>query len=367
MYQRKTQKRVSGISEKIGIAAIILLVVLIICTFIVYGMFKNIDAAPSLFGYRIYIMNNDTMGEQIKKGSAVFIKEGLMPTNVGNVILVTCPDTESSDASADGENASSETRLAIVAYCGTQDVTMPDGSVIAKHIVKYGNAPDDQRWVVNTEDIIGKAESYDPALGAVIRFVSSKAGVLVLVIIPCGLIVLYEIVLLVISLRKKLPKSNGDPEEEYGYPADPEDARSEGSPLQFGSRSAAKSGKPAQIARTAGAPEKAKEEYSEKTIAFDIVNRESAVNAAENTQFKKNEGSSIDSILKTASVNKKPETVAAEPAAKKAEAYVPRPAAAVQPKPEAPKPATADTRSSAQRIDELMKMLKEETDKLSKN
>lgn len=183
MFQENTKKR--GAGEIIGIIVIFILAILIVCTFVVYGIFRDANKAPSVFGHRIYLMNGDGMEPRIKQGSAVFIDEGAMPEAEGNVIL----------CDIDG-------RLAVVGFQGTQDVTMLDGSVQRKYIVKYDNAPAEQVWAVDEGDIIGRAISYDTALGAVIRFASSKTGMLVIVIVPCALLVIYEIVMLVISLKK---------------------------------------------------------------------------------------------------------------------------------------------------------------------
>ena len=140
-------------------------------------------------------MNGDGMEPRIKQGSAVFIDEGAMPEAEGNVIL----------CDIDG-------RLAVVGFQGAQDVTLIDGSVQRKYIVKYDNAPAEQVWAVDEGDIIGRAISYDTTLGAVIRFASSKTGMLVIVIVPCALLVIYEIIMLVISMKKG--KTNDDMELE---------------------------------------------------------------------------------------------------------------------------------------------------------
>lgn len=384
MSQENSQKR--GIGEKIGIVVIILLVILIVCTFVVYGLFKDVDAAPSLFGYRIYIMNNDTMGEQIK-GSAVFIKEGLMPSNEGNIILVSCPDTnESQDLqNSDGADDSVKDKLAIVTYCGTHDVTMPDGSVQAKHIVKYSNAPDDKRWVVDTENIIGKAESYDPVMGAIIRFVSSKAGMLVMVIIPCGLIVIYEVIMLIISIQRKRSEVSSGYDDDYGYSKNPEAFESKENALKFGRHSESKS----QSKSISSKPDhtdfaeskKPEEAYPERTIAFDF-NRHSGKAKSESdypeniAPVQKAPNRSEENI----GFHSEPRTPAVDrstvpPTAPKAKVPV-SPAPTVsnaattftsESKPKtAPAAPAEDKRDSSQRIDELMRMLREETEKLSK-
>ncbi len=183
MFQENTKKRKAG--EIVGIIVIFILAVLIVCTFVVYGTFRDANKAPSVFGHRIYLMNGDGMEPRIKQGSAVFIDEGAMPEDNGNVIL----------CDIDG-------RLAVVGYQGSQDVTMPDGSVKRKYIVKYDNAPAEQVWAVDEDDIIGRAISYDTTLGAVIRFASSKTGMLIIVIVPCALLVIYEVVMLILSIKR---------------------------------------------------------------------------------------------------------------------------------------------------------------------
>ena len=193
MFQENTKKR--GAGEIIGIIVIFILAILIVCTFVVYGIFRDANKAPSVFGHRIYLMNGDGMEPRIKQGSAVFIDEGAMPEAEGNVIL----------CDIDG-------RLAVVGFQGAQDVTLIDGSVQRKYIVKYDNAPAEQVWAVDEGDIIGRAISYDTTLGAVIRFASSKTGMLVIVIVPCALLVIYEIIMLVISMKKV--KTNDDMELE---------------------------------------------------------------------------------------------------------------------------------------------------------
>lgn len=169
----------------IGIAVIVLLVLAIASTFILCSMFKDSNTAPTLFGKRVYIMNGDGMNPRIQKGAAVFVDEGVMPESPGNVIL----------CNIDG-------RLAVLGYVSTQDTTMADGSIETKYIVKYDNAPADQQWAVSKSDIIGKAVSYDTFLGAVIRFSSSKTGMLIVVIVPCAILVIYEIIMLIVTARR---------------------------------------------------------------------------------------------------------------------------------------------------------------------
>lgn len=193
MFNEKTKKRKAV--EIVGIVVIVILILAIVATFVLCSMFKDSNTAPTLFGKRVYIMNGDGMNPRIEKGAAVFVDEGVLPEAPGNVIL----------CNIDG-------RLAVLGYVATQNTTMADGSVETKYIVKYDNAPADQQWAVSSSDIIGRAVSYDTFLGAVIRFASSKAGMLVVVIVPCALLVIYEVIMLILAAkRNKRPEI--EPEE----------------------------------------------------------------------------------------------------------------------------------------------------------
>lgn len=401
MLQTNSKKR--GIGQKIGIAAIILLVILIICTFVVYGMFKDVDAAPSIFGNRIYIMNNDTLGDSVKKGAAVFVKEGLMPDKNGNVILVACPDTEGVPDIQPGQEAAGnkKSKLAIVVYCGSQDVFMPDGTVVTKHMVKYGNAPDDNRWLVDTKDIIGKATSYDTTIGAIIRFVSSRAGMLVMVIVPCALIVIYEVVLLLISIRRKSMEAANDYEDNPSYLEDFGVPDSKDVSLNFGHNSSKPSNKPDVLQQSRNedsgkASPKASSSQAEKptvgnldkTITFTPGKSsqgsqdqqtnsdywESVRKAQRRPEQETGYQPGLRAALDSTSAASRPNPAVAKPSvsvsqAKPAAQPVVKPAAAdtkpVAPTASAPT-ASLDNRDTSQRIDELMRMLKEETEKLNK-
>lgn len=194
MFQESARKRRP--IEIVGIVVIFILALAIVCTFVLYGIFKDSNTAPSLFGKRVYIMNGDGMEPRIKKGSAVFIEEGVMPEKSGNVIL----------CNIDG-------RLAVVGYVQTQSTTMSDGSITTKYIVKYDNTPADQQWAINASDIIGRADSYDELLGAVIRFASSKTGLLLIVIVPCAILIVYEIIMLALAAKRK--KLEAEYEQNY--------------------------------------------------------------------------------------------------------------------------------------------------------
>ncbi len=180
--------------EIIGIVVIFLLLLAIIGTFILYGVFKDTNTAPKMFGYRVYIMNGEGMEPRIPKGSAVFVNEGTEGLGEGKVVL----------CSIDGT-------LAVVGYVSSENVVTADGTTQVRHLVKYDKGAADEVWGIGEDDIIGVAKTYSKGFGGLVNFASSKAGMLLIVIIPCALLMAYELVMLFIT-RKNKPK-NEIPEE----------------------------------------------------------------------------------------------------------------------------------------------------------
>ena len=162
----------------VGIVVIFILAILIVLTFVIFGIFKDANSAPKLFGYRVYVVDNDRMAPRIPDGAAVFVEEGALPEpNSQSVILCRI-----------------DNQLWVIGYVGTEISETGD----VRYLVKYDNATDDKTWGISQNDIIGVAKTYDKFFGGVIRFASSKAGMLIVVIIPCLLIIIYEVAMLVI-------------------------------------------------------------------------------------------------------------------------------------------------------------------------
>ena len=185
MFQENKQKRAP--MQIVGIVVIFILAVLIILTFVLFGIFKDQNSAPKLFGYRVYVVDNDRMEPRIPKGAAVFVNEGSLP-NPGSQSVILCRIDD---------------QLWVIGYVGTE--LTENGGV--SYLVKYDNATDDKTWGISQSDIIGVAETYDSFFGWLIRFASSKAGMMIIVIIPCLLIIIYEVAMLILSGSGKVRRT----------------------------------------------------------------------------------------------------------------------------------------------------------------
>ncbi len=190
MFQETAKKRKP--LQIVGIVVVVILALAIVSTFVVYGIFKDSNSAPMVFGKRVYIMSGSGMEPRIPQGAAVFVEEGTLPESEGNVIL----------CNIDG-------KLALVGYVGSQTTILEDGTTTTTYVVKYDSTSADQQWTVDAEDIIGRAVSYDLLMGRVITFASSKVGMLVIVIVPCALLIIYEVIMLILAARKRKTEAAG--------------------------------------------------------------------------------------------------------------------------------------------------------------
>lgn len=361
MLLQSSQKR--SPAQIAGIVVIVILTLLIVFTFAIFGMFSKADSAPKIFGSRVYVVNNDRMEPRIPKGAAVFVKEGTLPDD-NKVILCSIDD-----------------HLWVLGYVGME--TAEDGSL--RYLVKYDNATDDKTWGIAQSDIIGVAQTYDMFVGSVIRFASSKSGMLLIVIVPCILIILYEIIMLLISNRRPVKRSSKSDEKPAAKP-------SERKPVE---KKPAEKKPEAPIRRIGGGPDPediipdrqniqapidiaSDEKYVEKQLKR-ATNKLSNVIMEDSIVTEKAEEISLDPIIGIEPVLQKPiEQKRAEPApapsVQSAPAWrtaaepapTPAPAQTTEPAVQTPAPAASNVLGelSAARIDELIKLLEEEKKRL---
>ena len=347
MFQETKPKR--SPVQIVGIVVIFILAVLIILTFVIFGIFRKEGAAPKLFGYRVYVVTNARMEPKIPEGSAVFVEEGTLPDpSAKSVILCNIED-----------------ELYVIRFIGTE--TDETGDV--RYLVKYDNATDDRTWGISQSDIVGVARTYDTFLGGVIRFASSKAGMMTIVIIPCLLIIAYEVGMLLLSRRRadgsdrwrgessqtrKTKVKPVTPREERSEPIfrvgggpDPEDISPERENIQA----------PVDVAK--------EERYVEKQLrkANDKLNN----TVLESTGVIEAPEISLDPIRLDADTSPKPDVSQAIESLREAVSEVKAAEAKpAEPKPEEKKPVDSSVGElSASRIDELIKLLEEEKKRLS--
>ncbi len=324
MFQENRAKR--SPMQIVGIIVIFVLAVLIICTFVIFGIFKDSGSAPKIFGSRVYVVTNDLMEPRIPKGSAVFVEEGTLPDPSSQSVIL---------CNIDGG-------LYVIGFVGTGLTESGDIS----YIVRYDNATDDRTWGISQNDIIGVAKSYDKFIGGLIRFASSKAGMMIIVIIPCVIVVVYEVMMLALSRRRSDAKR---------WRREPEPVPSKVKPSKV---------KPAEeikevIRRVGGGPDP--EDMAPEREDIHIPVNPAAEERFVEKQLRRANDKLNNTVLESTGVIEAPDINLA-PIEVDAEPVIRKPEPAPQPAAEK-KPLSIDDLSPS-RIDELIRLLEEEKKRL---
>lgn len=162
--------------EIIIIAVCALLIISMLCC---YFLFSKTGAAPKIFGKMIYVTTATNMEPNIPAGSAVFASdENLSFLQAGDVVLFRT-------AGADNEQITGVLRV--------QGIETDDAGKVYYTLRGDANAPTETIKIAK-ENIIGQCKTYDPTLGAIISFATSTMGLLTVVIIPCVLLIVFQII-----------------------------------------------------------------------------------------------------------------------------------------------------------------------------
>lgn len=135
--------------------------------------------APSIFGKNVYIVKTDAF-DIIKKGDAVLTSE-VPPEEITNGNIIIFQNSEKKRGIAEIHN-----------------VTELDGVFTFSAKSEQGNT-----LTISQGQIIGKAMQFSGFLGTLITFAVSPSGVLVIAVIPCISILLYEFVKFLLSFLNK--------------------------------------------------------------------------------------------------------------------------------------------------------------------
>ena len=155
---------------------VLLAVSMMIFTVVSVTTFNRNDR--SLFGYKMYIVNSDSMAKtDFDAGDLILVKEVNPNTlRVGDIITFMSQDTESF-----GETVTHKIRKL---------TTDADGN---PGFVTYGTTTDvDDQTIVTFPYILGKYETHIPNLGHFFNFLKTTPGYFVCIFIPFMLIIIYE-------------------------------------------------------------------------------------------------------------------------------------------------------------------------------
>ena len=170
-------KKVMNIIKTTLVWLVVLLAVsMMIFTVVSVTTFNRNDR--DLFGYKMYIVNSDSMAKtDFDAGDLILVKEVNPNTlKVGDIITFMSQDTESF-----GETVTHKIRKL---------TTDADGN---PGFVTYGTTTDvDDQTIVTFPYILGKYESHIPGLGHFFNSLKTTPGYFVCIFIPFMLIIIYE-------------------------------------------------------------------------------------------------------------------------------------------------------------------------------
>ena len=170
------RKALSIIKNTLIWLIVLLAVFMMIFTVVSVTTFNRNDR--DLFGYKMYIVNSDSMSKtDFSAGDLIFVKEVDPYTlQVGDIISFVSQDTNSF-----GETITHKIRRVVLDAEGNPG------------FITYGTTTDtDDEAVVTFPYVLGKYQRKIPKLGAFFHFLKTTPGYFVCIFVPFMLIILYE-------------------------------------------------------------------------------------------------------------------------------------------------------------------------------
>lgn len=171
-------KQKSSAAKNVAIFFVVFIILEAAILFGVSRVFKNKDVTPSFAGFSMYIMDADSMGDSVPKGALVIAANGSPSSNnIKNAVLAeNVPGIGTSVFWLAGVSSKGEGVDGVV-YTLCQE----------KNINKT--------YEVDSKNVVGVASSYYLTAGKVLGFITTKFGMAVCVIIPLFLLVLIELII----------------------------------------------------------------------------------------------------------------------------------------------------------------------------
>ena len=186
----------------LSVLAWILLIFALLITVMVFTSDKN-NGVPSLFGRMPLTVESGSMEPTFKEGDLIIAKEidNINDLKEGDVISFWTNEI------VDGEKVINTHRI----------VEVKDNNGTKSFVTKGDNNPQNDTSVVFQGDIIGKwTGTRMPVVGKVMKFLKTKTGFLVCILIPMAIFFLFELfkLIMVIMQMKQQPAKLTESDEE---------------------------------------------------------------------------------------------------------------------------------------------------------
>ncbi len=177
----KTKRRKSSAAKNVLIFFIVFIVLEMIFVVGLSLLFRNKDSTPGIAGYSFYVMQSDRMGDVVPKGSLVVASDGTPSKDKVNSAIL-CKD---------------------VAGIGTSvfwldSIETKEGEDGVTYNVFQKKDPD-TKYAIKSSNIVGIASTYYKTAGKIISFVSSTIGMILCIAIPVFLLILIELIIAIVK------------------------------------------------------------------------------------------------------------------------------------------------------------------------
>ena len=180
---------------------IFFLVFIILEALILFGIgrvFKNKDVTPSIAGYSLYLMDSNAMGDSVPQGSLVIASNNTTPSvdKIGEAIVC--------------ENVPGVGTSVFRLY----DITQAEDKTGVIYTIYQENNPN-KLYQVKAKNIVGTASSYYRTAGKVLNFVISKFGFIVCLAVPLFLFIVIELIIAIATGSSYEEEDEDEDEEEF--------------------------------------------------------------------------------------------------------------------------------------------------------
>ncbi|MBQ8825906.1 MAG: hypothetical protein IJ007_02305 [Oscillospiraceae bacterium] len=171
-YGYEEKKRVSAFSV-IEVIVIILLILVIIAMVAFNVLFRKDNEATGIFGYSFYKTRAVNMVPEIPVNTVIIAKKSEIP-NIKEKSVILC-------------NIGEHTAL-------TRVVDIQEENGQKYYIVKFDTSPANETFRVEGDAVIAKAIWQLEAFGEFLDFATSAPGIIIAIIIPLGIIIIFQII-----------------------------------------------------------------------------------------------------------------------------------------------------------------------------
>ena len=192
----KTKRRKSSAGKNVLIFFIVFMILELLIVVGLSLLFKNKDSTPGIAGYHFYVMKSDKMGDVVPKGSLVVASNGTPSKDKINSAIL-CTDVEGIGTSV----------------FWLDSIESKEGQDGVEYTIFQKNDPD-TKYKIKSSNIVGIANTYYKTAGKIISFITSTIGMVICIAIPLFLLILIELIIAIVK-HSSADEYEDDYDDEY--------------------------------------------------------------------------------------------------------------------------------------------------------